>query len=336
SDAAPAKPADQTNTVEADADAILARISATMDEAQTADAPAPKDDDEDAILANISATLGKTGLEAEDEEDLLRELVAAARSAVARDLHEGRAILEGAAGDEEAALSRLMDEANTKLEGDENRRRFSAISHLKAAVAATFADRKMKPGDAPADPRTRKTREIDRYRDDLSKVVRPQRADTDTDDTDPNDDGGPRSAPLVLVSEQRITKTDRTPEIDRPAPPADMNDDDDDKGAFIAAMPSPESAKSFADYADRMGAKDLPDLLEVAAAYTATVEGLPHFSRPQILLKVAHVSDDTSFSREDGLRSFGMLLREGKIEKLRRGQFKITDASKYMSGARRA
>ena len=101
-------------------------------------------------------------------------------------------------------------------------------------------------------------------------------------------------------------------------------------------MPSPESAKSFAEFAERMGATGLSDLLEVAAAYTATVEGLPHFSRPQILLKVAHVTDDASYSREDGLRTFGMLLRDGKIEKLRRGQFKITEASKYMSEARRA
>ncbi|MCB2094708.1 MAG: hypothetical protein H6901_02530 [Rhodobacteraceae bacterium] len=330
--------APSTQPQEETVDAIIANISATLDAAGPESAP--EEDSDDPILANISASLGNTGLDAEDEEDLLRELVAAARSAVARDMHEGRAILEGAAGDEEAALSRLMDEANTKLEGDENRRRFSAISHLKAAVAATFADRKMKSADTPADPGSGRTREIDRYRDDLSKVVRPQRGDTaDTGpDTgaDKSGDRGARPSPLVLVSEQRIASTGRVPAKHRPAAPADSDDDEDDADAYAGAMPSPESARSFAQYAERMGAKGLPDLLELAAAYTANVEGLPHFSRPQLLLKVAHAADEAHYSREDGLRSFGMLLREGKIKKLRRGQFKITDASKYMPGARRA
>jgi hypothetical protein len=36
------------------------------------------------------------------------------------------------------------------------------------------------------------------------------------------------------------------------------------------------------------------------------------------------------------LRSFGTLLREGKIQKISRGQFTIADSSKFMTDARRA
>ncbi|MDH5530692.1 MAG: hypothetical protein OEY05_11700 [Paracoccaceae bacterium] len=312
----------------------------TDDEAD--EAPSSVEDAEAAILADISASLGNTGLDADDEEDLLRELAAAARNGEGRDGHEGRAILEGKVRDDEADLSRLMEEAKSQLEGDENRRRFSAISHLKAAVAATVADRKMNDGDSPAGTQARTAREMDRYRDDLSKVVRPHHPDAEETPAGRRA-AQDRAAPLVLVSEQRIDTDDTPadPKSVRPVHPSKLqtthtDEDDDDIDAMIAAMPSPESAKSFAEFAERMGATGLSDLLEVAAAYTATVEGLPHFSRPQILLKVAHVADDASYSREDGLRTFGMLLRDGKIEKLRRGQFKITEASKYMSEARRA
>ncbi len=63
---------------------------------------------------------------------------------------------------------------------------------------------------------------------------------------------------------------------------------------------------------------------------------MPHFSRPHLLRKVANIADEEEFSREDGLRSFGMLLRQGKIQKISRGQFMITEASRFMSEARRA
>ena len=99
---------------------------------------------------------------------------------------------------------------------------------------------------------------------------------------------------------------------------------------------SPEEAKSFAEFADRLGATDLAELLEAAAAYTATVEGQPHFSRPQILKKLASFAEEEEFTREDELRSFGMLLRQGKIQKISRGQFTITEASRFMTEARRA
>jgi hypothetical protein len=42
-------------------------------------------------------------------------------------------------------------------------------------------------------------------------------------------------------------------------------------------------------------------------------------------MKKARQIETLEFSREDGLRSFGQLLRDGKIEKLQGGRFTVSD-----------
>jgi hypothetical protein len=108
----------------------------------------------------------------------------------------------------------------------------------------------------------------------------------------------------------------------------DLEDGSDEAGNIFA------NAKSFADFAERIGATELPDLLEAAAAYAACVEGRPHFSRPQILRSAAAAAG-AEVSREQSLRSFGMLLRQGKIQKVKRGQFAIAESSRYLPEARK-
>ncbi len=283
-----------------------------------------------------------SGLTEDEEAALLAEL-ARAEADDGQDGETGRAILEGTANDDEAAVSRLMDEANEKLEGAESRRRFSAIAHLKAAVAATVADRKMKSKDTPAEPRVENIDATDAYREDLSKAVRPRRPASETATVTQRPSMAMRPAPLVLVSEQRIDRSEgssheagviRPRRISASALAVPSEDPDTDLEDDIEV--SPEDARNFAEFAEKLGAANLNELLEAAAAYTATVEGHTHFSRPQILSKVANVADDDDYTREDGLRSFGMLLRQGKIQKVRRGQFVIADSSRFMAEARRA
>jgi len=209
-------------------------------------------------------------------------------------------------------------------------------------VAATVADRKLKSHDVPAGETAAPVEEIQRYREDLSKAVRPRRPTAEGAAATRRPMLEDRPAPLMLVSEQRV---DSEADAVRPAAvvrPRRIG------GAKLAVAPedfeveeveqplSPEEAKSFAEFAERLGATNLADLLEAAAAYTATVEGQPHFSRPQILRKISRLAEDDDFSREDSLRSFGMLLRQGKIQKISRGQFTITESSRFMSEARRA
>lgn len=245
------------------------------------------------------------------------------------------------AHDEDPDIGRLMDEAKSKLEGAESRRKFSAISHLKAAVAATLADRQMRPGEMPANPGSGDGSGIEPYRDDLSKAVRPRRPSSDAASATPRPTLELRPAPLVLVSEQRIDRpagSGAEGSVVRPRRVAAGNlaifAEDEDDGAEEAMEVTPESASSFADFAGKLGATTLTELLEAAAVYTASIEGRPHFTRPHLLRKVEFVSTRT-YNREDSLRSFGTLLRQGKIQKTGRGQFTVTDNSRFMHEARR-
>ena len=245
-----------------------------------------------------------------------------------------------AEADREQELARLMREADTRGATPENRRRMSAIAHLKAAVAATVADRRSRGEDTAkgAEPRD----ESGPYRADLDQAVRPRRPVSAGPHTARPAVAAPRPAPLVLVSEQRIDKPEpaslaaaairprriSTAEIlevealeenDEPTPPLDAAE-----------------AASFAEFAENLGTQGLADLLEAAAAYTARVEGRPHFSPPQIMRKLSGLDDGADFSREDRLRVFGTLLRQGKIAKVKRGQYAITEASRFYAEARRA
>ncbi|WP_145109800.1 hypothetical protein [Cereibacter sediminicola] len=91
----------------------------------------------------------------------------------------GRQLAEATGED---AVERILDKTTNEMRAPESRRRISALSHLKAAVAATVADRMA--GGLPAGGETR----MDAYRDDLARVVRPSDL----------------SAPLLLGLEQRI------------------------------------------------------------------------------------------------------------------------------------
>ncbi len=227
----------------------------------------------------------------DDEDD-----VAAADESAAR-------LLEQAAGAEEDALDRLMAEADSQMEEPEGNSRRSAFSHLRAAVAATKADDKLsEQSKGPSD---------DDYRTDLAATVKPRRpaVNPEARQERPNTD---RPAPLKLVAEQRIDTSDASSGPVIPRRVAQSSDADDGENG------------NFADYAEARGARELPEVLEAAAAFLSFVEGREQFSRPQLMTKVRQLEID-GFTREDGLRHFGQLLRAGKIEKIRGGRFTVSD-----------
>ena len=240
----------------------------------------------------------------------------------------------------EAAVSRLIEQTNEVMAVPENRRRLSAIAHLKAAVAATVADRFAKGGTTPKEVETKR---LDPYREDLARVVRPQNP-TGADEAA----AAPRPAPLVLVSAQRIDRprTDGGASLtavpDSPVRPRRVT------SAALAVDPEPQTdededidtanvfsdARGFADFSERLGANSLAEILEAAAAYSVCIEGRPYFSRPQLMSQIGALSADSEYTREDGLRTFGALLREGRIQKIKRGQFVLTESSRYLAEAR--
>ncbi len=280
---------------------------------------------------DLSAALGDaddSSLSPEDEADLMREL-AAVEGELSDDNIFGDDISDDntedtgdtdnpdqAADDAQSQdiptgkvdLSRLMAEADEKLDDPETSSSREAYSHLRAAVASAEAERSA--GGTVGNPT-----EDHAYRDDLADVVRPRRPAIEGERTNRRI-ADSRAAPLKLVAEQRIDAgngiSQRGPVRPRRVVTVPI---------FEAGTSNTTGADSaFAEFADRMEATELPDLLEAAAAYLSFVEGHDQFSRPQLMNKVRLIKQ-SDYNREDGLRSFGQLLRDGKIEKKGGGRF---------------
>jgi hypothetical protein len=79
----------------------------------------------------------------------------------------------------------------------------------------------------------------------------------------------------------------------------------------------------------------MAEMLEAAAAYATCVENRSQFTRPQLMRRMMASAGGKPVSREDGLRSFGTLLRTGRIEKVTRGHYSLADNSPYLAEARR-
>ena len=283
---------------------------------------AASDEDEDEDDEDDEAWAWQDDREtAEDDEDDVSAGAIAARERLG-DLSEP----DGDASD----VDRLLEKTNSQMAETESSRRRSAIAHLKAAVAATKADRLLK---RVTSRERSEAEEQTQYRDDLAQVVRPRRPASETAEAGrerpkPLGDG---KSPLMLVSELRVD--DGEPKGISPIRPRRIMHGDEAEMSEAEGS-SYEDAANFAAFAERMGAKDLPDLLEAAAAYAAFVENRPHFSRPQLMKRVAKYDAKGEFTREAGLRSFGQLLRQGKIRKLKRGQFTVADTTRFNPEAR--
>ncbi len=112
----------------------------------------------------------------------------------------------------------------------------------------------------------------------------------------PRPDDAEGSSPLVLASGQRIE-----------AEQADMTE-----------LPD------FESFALETGAASLPEILAAAAIFATGTLGQDRFSRPRLLHIAAEAFGE--IGREEGLRAFGALLREGRIVKVARGLYALADA----------
>ncbi|MFN6006491.1 MAG: hypothetical protein ACK47C_17870 [Paracoccaceae bacterium] len=295
-------------------------------------------------------------------------------------------------------IARLMQQAEEVMAEDANRRRQEALSHLKAAVVSTEADRADIDYEAP-----RADVSLDPYRDDLAEAIQPD---------DPEEPAAPPEVkprrksvqvrsqelrpgtirpgmisppPLVLVSEQRIDRVgpaaapaaapSMSPSVPGIAPanpdgqpmvamrtgrlsgaigsgaavaasgaparnivlekpsygPAVEADDDED----LAEDTREIDESGLAAFAETVGARSMAEMLEAAAAFATCVEKREQFTRPQLMRRMMASAGGKPVSREDGLRSFGTLLRTGRIEKVTRGHYALADTSPYLAEARR-
>ncbi|VCU58088.1 CPN protein [Tritonibacter mobilis] len=289
-----------------------------------------------AVEAELMASSGSQADAAPAEEDAFEEDHAeVAPEALAAAERPAREILTSSDASTDGDVSRLMAAADDRLSDEDAASSRETYNQLRAAVAAAQADTG-ESDDARREARTRA------FREDLAHVVRPSRGGSD--------DGAARSAsqarpaPLKLVAEQRIDPApEEKPAAAAQAQPSDtpvrprrvssvlMGSDEDD-----SAPAARQQDGAFATYATEKGAVELHELLEAAASYMSFVEGRESFSRPQLINKVRMLEGQDDFNREDSLRSFGMLLREGKLKKASNGRFSVSSQIGFRPGNRAA
>jgi hypothetical protein len=299
------------------------------------------------------------------------------------------------AGEEASEIARLMQQADEVMAEAENQRRQEALSRLKAAVAATEADRADIDYEAP-----KADANLDPYRGDLAEAIQPtaepepqpepevkptRRKTVVIRPTEPRPGtirpGMISPPPLVLVSEQRIDRVAPAAEM-APAPAAAPAPSPSPEGQPMVALrtgrlsgaigagaavatsgmparnlvlekPSYGTAAEadededlaedvkeineagLASFAEMVGARSMAEMLEAAAAYATCVENRSQFTRPQLMRRMMASAGGKPVSREDGLRSFGTLLRTGRIEKVTRGHYSLAENSPYLAEARR-
>ncbi len=269
----------------------------TSDEAET---------EEDLVAEDVLLdTPDVEELAEDDDQNLVDDVAEANDEAAMRRLNRSKRSDLPENNDE--AMKRILTQADEKLNEPEGRRHRDAFAQLKAAVAATEAARQLgDPGAA-----TRETSEA--FRNDLGAH----------EAAESKSGSRPLSTPLKLVASLRV-EGEEEEEAEAPL------DQAADRLRQIAAKKEGGSAGTggFAEFAKQKGATELADLLEAAAAYIAFVEGDDDFSRPQVMKKVQMASSD-QFSREDGLRSFGRLLRQSKIIKLNNGRFQVAEDTRF-------
>lgn len=275
-------------------------VQTLLDEDDSTHQPEPEADQQDFALNILSV---------EDEARLLDEIALVESELAAHTVED----TPQAASDEEEDVSRLMASVDARLDDPSTGDQRQTYSHLRAAVAATEADRKTADADKAPSP-------DQDYRGDLASVVSPRRPEVQVTSSRPETAG---AAPLKLVAEQRIDAESAEVGTVTPRRISQSEEDQaDDEGGF-------------ASFAQEQGAQSLPDLLEAAAAYLSFIEGQEQFSRPQLMNKVRALKQE-DFNREESLRSFGQLLRDGKIEKTGGGRFAASDEIGFRPDDKRA
>ena len=144
-----------------------------------------------------------------------------------------------------------------------------------------------------------------------------------------------RTPPLVLVSEQRIDKPSRT----GPVRPRRVRVDAASGIEFLTkngdAPLSPEDLDAFRAFAKEVDAWLLDEQIEAAAAYVTHQKGREEFTRIELMNYVMANNEGKEVPRDDMLRGFGLLLREGRLERGANGLFRLSEVSEFDEPARK-
>lgn len=286
-------PTERESAVEEDDDALERELAAILD----ADNANTADGDDTTLVLGPDLAVSETVAETVPEKVAPRRVKSSADTSQRT---------ESLLRHERQDVSRLMQETDEQLSSPASKGRRSALAHLRAAVAATIADKSIETAN-------RKEDNSEAYRDDLATVVRPRRPDTRKLRSEISEPA--KTAPLRLVAEQRVEPEE--PQIETAAP-SEYTEPTAQKEA------NPAEFSTFEEYADTIGARSLADKLEAAASYLHFVRGMDGFTRPMLMNTVKR-SLPAEFTREDGLRGFGELIKSGKIRRNEDGKFEASE-----------
>ncbi|SMR71207.1 hypothetical protein SAMN04488030_0834 [Aliiroseovarius halocynthiae] len=225
----------------------------------------------------------------------------------------------------DTSVERILAQTNNHMDSHEVSRRRNSIGHLKAAVQAALADKSEGGGEDDED------KYETQYRSDLAKAVKPPEPESNAQNTTDAD----QTPPLVLISEQQIKQRnpEQTPTTDNarnrvvsprrvnPGTPQSSTDADD-----AEAEPSGRIARDelrFATYVQEQNASDTAAYLRAAAAFVTQSTRQPNFSRPEVVYLVTTLDVPGGITRDDALRAFARLLRDGDFIKVAQGSYAL-------------
>lgn len=245
---------------------------------------------------------------------------------------------------EEEALERLLETTNSKLDNPAHTRKSNALERLKAAVAATEAERRLRGTgkterpkvqnlDNPAKFKSRMS-EVRRNHEEVVKISRPKAKKT-------GDRARGSFATLILGNDQRISndaaeaaapvkkpEADGQPTAERAKPSLTIvrpNAASDD----VKTPNTAPQTSGFQDFADKLGANSLHDLLEASAAYLAIVQDEPRFSQTRISENISAFMDENQISSEAASRSLNRLMRDGRILRVKQDSYTLSKSAKH-------
>ncbi|MEJ6708023.1 MAG: hypothetical protein QNK92_04295 [Amylibacter sp.] len=249
---------------------------------------------------------------------------------------------------EEEALERLLETTNTKMDNPAHARKSNALERLKAAVAATEAERRLR-SDPEKKPRPKiqdrgrpaefkfRMSDLRRGHEEVVKISRPKSKKTGE---------RPRGAfaTLILGNDQRVGSNDAAEAAatgkklgaDGQQTAAQTTPTERAKPALKIVRPNGDNAvrgtikkSGFAGFAEKIGANSLHELLEASAAYLAIVEDEPRFSQDRIFENLGDYLSQNEVYTEAANRSLNLLMRDGRILRVKQDSYTISKSAKH-------
>ena len=142
-------------------------------------------------------------------------------------------------------------------------------------------------------------------------------------------------SPLVLVSEQRVDSPVAAQQIRPRRVRSEAASDLDSLAKAATASLSSDDLGAYCAFAKEVDAWLLDEQIEAAAAYVTHHKSQNEFSRIELVKYVIAGNEGKEIPRDDMLRGFGTLLREGRLERSPNGLFRLSKVSEFDEPARR-